>query len=302
MSVILVQDIDNAFLKVKSHFPFKDYMRNSKLPKYRMIILRIIENCPEGSTILSIGSGPCDLESILCNLGYNVTAIDDLQDHWHVIGKNQDRIQKFAKDMNVALTTEKIDIANIEFKQYDLVLLIDFIEHIHGSPKDLLNFALSVLKSNGLILIEVPNAVNLKNRIKVLFGKSNQQSIGFIFWNIGEYRSHFREYTKAELIEIMKNMNIKNINVTPLNIRTRMHYWSSEKKIKKIFILIYGIISEIFPNFRDTLIATGKKPEDWQPIQDSIQQFKKYYDLVEKNNLDGLSDNELLTQISKKGV
>ena len=76
---------------------------------------------------------------------------------------------------------------------------------------DLLNYGISLLKPNGMIIIETPNTVSLFNRIKILFGKSNQVSASFIFWNVGKYRSHFREYTKSELEEIMSNFNlIKN--------------------------------------------------------------------------------------------
>ena len=70
-------------------FPFPGYMGN-KLNKHTAIISEIMKESPLGSKILSIGSGPCDLEAILSKLGYNITAIDDLKDHWHLIGKNRE--------------------------------------------------------------------------------------------------------------------------------------------------------------------------------------------------------------------
>ena len=48
--------------------------------------------------ILSIGSGPCDLEAILSNLGYNITAIDDLNDSWHLISNNKERIKNYLSE------------------------------------------------------------------------------------------------------------------------------------------------------------------------------------------------------------
>lgn len=63
--------IDKTFLEVQKKFPYSGYMDN-KLNKYTVIISQIVKECSSESKILSIGSGPCDLEAILSKLGCNV--------------------------------------------------------------------------------------------------------------------------------------------------------------------------------------------------------------------------------------
>ncbi len=295
---LTTERIHEIFLEVESSFPFKGYINEFKFNKYHQIIKKIIKEYPPGSKILSIGAGPCSLEAILSKLNYSVTAVDDLSDQWHLIGNNRQRIKNFAKEFNIKLIVQSAEIYQLEENYFDVVLLIDIVEHLHETPRELLNTAITFLKINGLIIIEVPNTASLKNRIIVLFGKSNQVNIKFIFWNIGKYRSHFREYTKSELLYIMSICKLKSINVKMLNLRTDMIYRSTKSILKKTPILIYKIISCIYPNFRDTIIASGKKPYDWAPIQISIKNFKKCYGLIGLYNLDNVTDEILINQIT----
>lgn len=286
------KQIYESFLEVSSAFPFKDYMENS-YSKYEAIISKIITNYPEGSKILSIGSGPCDLEAIISRLNYDVTAIDDLSDQWHLIGKNQSRIQKFAREMNVNFKMQSLGDAQVDDDYYDVVLLIDIIEHLHGSPRDLINSAVSTLKQGGLLIIETPNTANLKNRVNVILGKSNQVDADFIFWNVGDYRSHFREYTKLELFNILGNYHLVDLNVETINTQTEIVYLSKEKMTDKIIILLYMTLSGIHPSFKDTLIASGKKPKDWKPVITSVKKFQNYYNHLKLYDIGNIPEDNL---------
>ena len=293
-------EITRAFLEMQKEFPFSGYVNNN-LNKYIHIVSRIMkEGSLPGSKILSIGSGPCDLEAILSKLGYKITAIDDLNDHWHLIGKNRERIKNFAKRMNIELITQSAGLPQLKEKYFDAVLLIDIIEHLHRSPRELLNYSISLLKPNGLLIIETPNAVALVNRLKVLFGKTNQVSADFIYWNIGEYRSHIREYTRSELEKILLHHSLTAVNSTMINIMLYMiDAVRVEKFLKKIVIKTYKLISGLYPNFRDTILISGKKPKSWRPTDNSIETFKRYYSHIEKYNLDNLPDEVLLNEILK---
>lgn len=191
-------EITQAFLEVQKEFPFPSYM-DSKLIKYIAITSQIMKEYRSGSKILSIGSGACELEAILSKLGYELTAIDDLKDHWHLIGKNRERIKDFAKRMNIELIIQSAGSSQIRENYFDVALLLGIIEHLHNSPRELLNYSVSSLKSGGLLLIKTVNAVALLKRLRVLLGKSSQGDANFFYWNIGEYRSHIREYSCSEL-------------------------------------------------------------------------------------------------------
>ena len=292
-------EIARAFLEIQKEFPFSGYVNNN-LNKYIHIVSRIMKECSlPGSKILSIGSGPCDLEAILSKLGYDITAIDDLNDHWHLIGKNRERITNFAKRMNIKLITQSAGSSQIKENYFDVVLLIDIIEHLHRSPRELLNYSISSLKPGGLLIVETPNTVALVNRLKVLFGRSNQVSADFIYWNIGEYRAHIREYTRSELKEILLYHGLTAVNSTMINIMIDSSV-ESGTFFKKIIAKTYKRVSGYIPNFRDTILICGKKPKEWRPTDNSIETFKRYYSHIEKYNLDNLPDEVLLNEILKE--
>lgn len=288
-------EIKQAFLEMQKEFPFGNKYVGDKLNKYIAIISQIMKEYPPGSKILSIGSGPCDIEAILSKLDYDITAIDDLNDHWHLIGKNRERIKNFGKRMNIELIAQSAGSPRIKENYFDVVLLIDIIEHLHRSPRELLNYSISSLKPNGLLIVETPNTVALVKRLKVLFGKSNQVSANFIYWNIGEYRSHIREYTQSELKQILSYHNLTAVNSKMINIM--IDAVGVEIFFKKIVVKTYKLISGLYPNFRDTILISGKKPKDWLPTDNSIETFKKYYTHIQKYNLDNEQDDVLINKI-----
>lgn len=287
--------ITHAFLEMQKEFPFGGGYVDGKLNKYVTIASQIMKEYPAGSKILSIGSGPCDFEAVLSKLDYDITAIDDLNDHWHLIGKNRERIKNFTKQMNIELITQSAGSAELKENYFDVVLLIDIIEHLHRSPRELLNYSISLLKPNGLLIIETPNTVALVNRLKVLFGKTNQVSADFIYWNIEEYRAHIREYTQSELKQILSYHNLTSINSKMINVM--IGSVKGENFLKKNIVKTYKLVSGIYPNFRDTILISGKKPKEWHPTDNSIEIFKRYNTHIEKYNLDNVSDEVLVTKI-----
>ena len=81
---------------------------------------------------------------------------------------------------------------------YDVVVMAEVIEHLHTAPKLVLLFLRSLLKPNGLLLVQTPNAASLHKRIKLLFGRNPYEMIRENSSNPG----HFREYTRSELVSI----------------------------------------------------------------------------------------------------
>jgi 2-polyprenyl-3-methyl-5-hydroxy-6-metoxy-1,4-benzoquinol methylase len=288
------KEIATAFAEVRRGFPFPRYM-DSKLSRYVAIASQIMERVRPGSTILSIGSGPCDLEAILSKLGYSVTGVDDLRDQWHLMGKNRERIKHFAKMMNVELVIESAGSSPLQKNHFNAVLLIDIIEHLHTSPRELLNYAISCLKSGGVLLIETPNSVALSKRLKVLFGKTNHVDIEFFYWTIGEYRSHVREYTRAELRQILLHHNLIEIGSKVTNSQTKLI--QTERLSGKVTIKIYELICTLSPNFRDTILIWGTKPKNWLPTNYSINAWEKHYPLMPRYNLDNESAEVLVNKL-----
>jgi 2-polyprenyl-3-methyl-5-hydroxy-6-metoxy-1,4-benzoquinol methylase len=249
---------------------------DNKFSKYVEILAPIVAEYRRGSKVLSIGCGPCDLEAQLSRLGYVVTCVDDLEDQWHLIDGNRDKIKEFASNSGIDLIVDSAEnLGNLLKEAYDIVLIVDVIEHLHGGPRELLNSMISRLRSGGLLVVETPNAVSLFKRMKVLCGMSSQVGSDFLFWTIGEYRSHFREYTRKEIERILALENL-------VDIRTRMtNHALREATIKRVahrmLLRAYGLLSGAYPNFRFTIIAFAKRPDNWIPTQSSPETFSRLY-------------------------
>lgn len=78
---------------------------------------------------------------------------------------------------------------------YDLILFLEVIEHLYTAPGPVLRCLAGLLRPGGTLLLSTPNALWLKNRIKLLCGRHPFEMIRESRLNPG----HFREYTAAEL-------------------------------------------------------------------------------------------------------
>lgn len=293
------QDIYKAFLEVEKKFPFKDYME-SRLPKYSTVCSLVVEEISLGSKICDIGCGSCDLTGILSTLGYDLTGVDDLRDPWHLIGTNQRKIKNFANEMGIKLINESIESAKLKEKSFDVVLMLNVLEH-SLNPRPLLNRAISIVKPGGLVLIETPNSVMLAKRILVLMGKSSYPNVNFIYFNVGSYRGHVREYNVSELKRLLKVSGLIKVKAKSINIETSflMPEW---KGPKRIVVKFYDLVSKLYPNFRDTILIWARKPESWLPLDDlkAIESLKSCYPHVVKYNLENEPNNILVGRLKAR--
>jgi 2-polyprenyl-3-methyl-5-hydroxy-6-metoxy-1,4-benzoquinol methylase len=65
--------------------------------------------------------------------------------------------------------------------EFDMVMLNGVLEHLHDSPRDLLNDLLERVRERGYLYITVANHVNLRKRI-VLRGKTSHPQYEQYYW------------------------------------------------------------------------------------------------------------------------
>lgn len=168
--------------------------------RYQFILEKIQElNLPHGSKILDVGVYPPHLFRVLEELGYKLSGISS--QHEKVKLKNVSVLN---------IEKEKMPYKNGEF---DLVLMTEVIEHLTANPQVYLSEIKRVLKPNGYLLITTPNAVHLKNRMKVLFGKSASFPVEQLAetkpYDDSIYYRHNREFTLGELEKIVQVAGLK---------------------------------------------------------------------------------------------
>ena len=122
---VIRANVIRAFTGLQKVFPFSEYMNDKSKKYFELAKLIDQRGYSSGSTILSIGSGPCDFEAILSKLGYKVTAIDDLKDQWHLLGQNRQRIKDFAEQNGVDLKVASAETPRFGGACFDVVMLLD---------------------------------------------------------------------------------------------------------------------------------------------------------------------------------
>ena len=82
---------------------------------------------------------------------------------------------------------------------YQMIVFAEVIEHLYTAPELVLAYLRHLLVPGGALLLQTPNAVSLRKRVKLLLGDHPYERIRTDRSNPG----HFREYTCAELRAIV---------------------------------------------------------------------------------------------------
>jgi hypothetical protein len=100
-------------------------------------------------------------------------------------------------DLNDSYYKEKWPHVREEDK-YDIILMLEVIEHLYTSPKQVLSCLRTMIKDHGFLIVQTPNAVYLSKRYLMLTGKNPYELIRESRENPG----HFREYTRTEISDL----------------------------------------------------------------------------------------------------
>lgn len=90
----------------------------------------------------------------------------------------------------------------------DVVTCFDSLEHWHHSPRPVFAEAYRALKPGGTLLISGPNAVNLRKRLSVPFGRSNWSRFEDWFYP-EQFRGHVREPVLADLVRLVRELGFE---------------------------------------------------------------------------------------------
>jgi len=273
----------NEILKIYKGTHQLDAVENKKVKYYINLALKSFED-PENNSykIADCGSGysvfiPCLTDFIKQSKLYMIDNFKSL-DKFHTsneIAKENKYKKKFLPKVNKLLKKLKIKKINLNFEKeklkfksnsLDLITTFHCIEHFHASPKFFINECYKALKPNGVFVVGVPNAVNFRKRISVLFGYTNYYALSE-YWNYKEYYGHVREPTKAELKFFCKDAGFTNIEVYGKNFMGHERFsriiskFIRSKKISRAISSLLLKPLEIFPGLcTDLHVICRKKP------------------------------------------
>ena len=183
-----------AIRSVRQRFPIPDYMTAVKDEgAYATIANTALKYLKPGARILDFGCGPCDKTAILQELGFQCSGCDDLQEDWHKRPGQREQILRFAGECGIEFRMHEGHGIPFASGTFDMVMMHDILEHIHDSPRDLLNDLMERTTDEGILFITVPNQVNIKKRIEVILGRTNLTAYETFYWSDTPWRGHIRE-------------------------------------------------------------------------------------------------------------
>jgi SAM-dependent methyltransferase len=244
---------------IAARFPFKGYMDAGGMRKgaYASIAATVGRYLAPGSRILDFGCGPCDKTAILQLLGFRCAGMDDLQDEWHRLPGNRDKILRFADECGVDIRLVGDGKPPFEQHSFDMIMLHDVLEHLHDSPRELLNDLLELATPEGLLFITVPNAGNIRKRLDVLRGGTNLPPFEGYYWYPGAWRGHVREYVRSDLEKLAEYLGL---DVLELHGCDHML-----QKLPAALRPLYLLVTRVFPAWKDSWLLVARKRTNWVP-------------------------------------
>jgi SAM-dependent methyltransferase len=195
----------------------------------------------------------------LAALGYHCTAVDDLSDEWHQRGDARQRIHDFAAAMGIEYVGSPGEIPADE--TFDMLMLHDVLEELHDSPRHLLIDLLARVREGGYLFITVPNHVNLRKRLAVLRGRTNNPRFEVFYWYPGQkWRGPVREYSRGDCVALAHALDLDVVELTGA------HHMLGQ--VPPRLRSAYLAVSRMMPNTRDTWSMVARKRSGWAPKRD----------------------------------
>ena len=272
--MINMDEFEKRLLKVQYILPEELRDTNFNLTFHRFVMTAKL--CLQYSLevdqvkILDVGCGVGTFALMLKELGFTVYCVDhpDFPD------------RQWLLDNNIETRRAVLEYQSIPFEDnsFHIITCLDVIEHLHGSPQKMLSEIRRLLVDNGILILQVPNFVNLRKRIDVLFGRTNHVKLDYFFNHEYPYISHVREFTPSEMVRILELSNFKPIlkrmdsfhlkstelrnYPNPLN--NGVYKYKYERGFKfnsprQILKLFYGLAVALVPNWRDIITVVGRK-------------------------------------------
>jgi len=164
-----------------------------------------------GKHLVDLGAGLSVFGPVCRALGMRVTLVDDFG------GGGGVALGQKIRDIPVLEVLEKqlgLEVVREDFLErplpladssVDVVTCFHSLEHWHNSPKRLFREIFRIVKPGGFLVLATPNAVNIRKRCYVIFGRTNFPVLP-AWYDDGDpvYRGHVREPVIRDLQQIME--------------------------------------------------------------------------------------------------
>jgi SAM-dependent methyltransferase len=268
---VIGAEVLHALERVDADFPFPGYIVRGVRHGLAHVVPEVARHVRAEGTprLLDIGCGPMDKTAVFQALGFECTGVDEMGDPWHRRGDNLQRMETFARAHGVRFHLLD-ETHELPFPPggFDVVTVFDVIEHLHESPRELLNAAGTQLKTGGVLAVVMPNSVNLRKRLSVLFGRTNYPDVDQFYLSPGRWRGHVREYTLGETARLCEAAGFRVESATAFE-------GNAHDLLRGAGLRAYLALSRLAPTVRSALLVVARKPEGWAPKTADPEGFRR---------------------------
>jgi hypothetical protein len=144
-------------------------------------------------------------------------------------------------------------------ERFTLVSNMAMLEHLASSPKTLMENLRSCIDERGLLIVEMPNVAYWPNRLEAMRGLSIHQPLDLVYASLPPYLGHHREYTVAELKNLLgwSGFHVREVSLFNYSLSLRHGTWLA----RLYTALVYLWPTMIFPACRELIMAVAAPGE-----------------------------------------
>ena len=169
------------------------------------------------------------------------------------------------------LTAEGVRIWDADFTQplddipdrYTLVSNMAMLEHLASSPRTMMLNLRSCIDDRGLLVVEVPNVAYWPNRLEAVRGQSIHQPLDLVYASAPPYLGHHREYTPAEVSELLTWTGFLPIETDLFNYSLSLRRGTWFDRLYTLVMYLWPTL--LFPACREIIMAIAAPGEINEP-------------------------------------
>jgi hypothetical protein len=240
---------NNQGLSSYSEDPFRILIETER-PRY-VIASEYLKSAVPSGKIVDLGTFVPYFPIMLRKMGYEVTICEK----YSLYSKEfKTAIYKLADKYGIEV--KDTDILNDDLtalKDADAALLMAVVEHLNGSPKQLMETIYKNLPDHKHLLFEIPNIADLSKRLRLLKGKSPLPDYKGYFNSSYPFMGHNREMTADEVSFMLPacGFDVKRIGTFDYN------FANNQNRKDKVIKILKKILP--FKNQGETIFALGQK-------------------------------------------